>query len=133
MSKKQTDFLTLSEEVISELKGLGYMDSSLTNYRRHYRRIGSFMEEHAVKDYSPDWGKAFIDEYYPCDNDRRRMVLLMIRRLDDHLNGIPYRCHHAMKTPYVPPAFKSVLDDYQEYCGNIGNKPGTINGKNAFV
>ena len=78
MSKKQTDFLTLSEEVISELKGLGYMDSSLTNYRRLYRRIGSFMEEHAVKEYSPDWGKAFIDEYYPCDNDRRRMVSLML-------------------------------------------------------
>ncbi len=56
----------------------------------------------------------------------------MIRRLDDHLNGIPYRCHHAMKTPYVPPAFKSVLDDYQEYCGNIGNKPGTINEKKRF-
>ena len=78
MSKKQTDFLTLSEAVIIELKGLGYMDSSLTNYRRLYRRVGSFMEERAVKEYLPAFGKAFIDEYYPCDNDRRRMVSLMI-------------------------------------------------------
>ena len=39
MSKKQTDFLTLSEEVISELKGLGYMDSSLTNYRTRCQRV----------------------------------------------------------------------------------------------
>ena len=132
MSKKQTDFLTLSEEVISELKGLGYMDSSLTNYRRLYRRIGSFMEEHAVKEYSPDWGKAFIDEYYPCDNDRRRMVSLMIRRIDDYLNDIPYRCHRAMKKPNVPPTFAGLLDDYQEYCKGIGNKPETVRIKKDF-
>ena len=132
MSKKQTDFLTLSEEVISELKGLGYMDSSLTNYRRLYRRVGSLMEEHAVKEYSPDWGKAFIDEYYPCDNDRRRMVSLMIRRIDDYLNDIPYRCHRAMKKPNVPPTFAGLLDDYQEYCKGIGNKPETVRIKKDF-
>ena len=60
MSKKQTDFLTLSEEVISELKGLGYMDSSLINYRRLYARLGSFMEDHSIKEYSPTVGNAFI-------------------------------------------------------------------------
>ena len=132
MSEKQPDFWLLFEAVIAELGSMGYMDSSLINYRRLYARLGSFMEDHSIKEYSPAVGKAFTAEYYPCDNDRRRTVLLMIRRLDDHLNGIPYRCHHAMKTPYVPPAFKSVLDDYQEYCGNIGNKPGTINEKKRF-
>ena len=132
MSEKQTDFWTLSEAVIAELKSLEYMDSSLTNYRRLYARLGSFLKDHSIKEYSPAVGKAFIDEYYPCDTHRKRMVLLMIRRLDDHLNSIPYRCHRVMKTPDVLPAFESVLHDYQEYCGSIGNKPGTINVKKRF-
>ena len=93
MSEKQTDFRILSEAVISELKSLEYMDSSLTNYHRLYVRLGSFMEDHSIKEYSPAVGKSFIDEYYPCDTDRRRTVLLMVGRLDDHLNGTPYRCH----------------------------------------
>ena len=132
MSEKQTDFCTLSEAVIAELKSLGYMDSSLINYRRLYIRLDSFMQDHSIKEYSPAVGKAFLAEYYPCDNDRRIMVLLMIRRLDDHLNGIPYRCHRAMKTPDVPPVFAGLLDDYEEYCTSIGNKSGTINAKNSF-
>ena len=133
MSKKQTNFWTLSEAVIAKLKNLEYMDSSLTNYRRLYARLGSFMEDHSIKEYSPAVGIAFIDEYYPCDTDRRRMVLLMIRRIDDHMNGVPYRCHRAMKITEVPPVFAALFNDYQEYCGSIGNKPGTINEKNAFV
>ena len=132
MSEKRTDFWTLSEAVIAALKSLEDMDSSLTNYRRLYARLGSFLKDHSIKEYSPAVGKAFIDEYYPCDTHRKRMVLLMIRRLDDHLNSIPYRCHRVMKTPDILPAFESVLHDYQEYCGSIGNKPGTINVKKRF-
>ena len=78
MSEKQTDFWTLSEAVIAELKSLEYMDSSLTNYRRLYARLGSFLKDHSIKEYSPAVGKAFIDEYYPCDTHRKRMVLLTI-------------------------------------------------------
>ena len=132
MSEKQTDFWTLSEAVIAELKSLGYMDSSLINYRRLYARLGSFMEDHSINEYSPNVGNAFITKHYPCDNNRHRTVLLMIRRLDDHLNGIPYRCHRAMKAPDVPPAFTGVINDYLEYCTEICNKPGTINEKKRF-
>lgn len=78
MSEKQTDFEKLSEAVISELKGLEYMDSSLTNYRRLYARIGSFMYDHSIKEYSPQVGKDFVAEYYPFDTQRCRMVLMMI-------------------------------------------------------
>ena len=132
MSEKQTDFGTLSEAVIAELESMEYMDSSLTNYRRLYARLGSFMKDHSIKEYSPAAGKAFIDECFPCNTDRRRMILLMIRRLDDHLNGIPYRCHRTMKTPDVPPAFAGLIDDYEKYCTEIGNKPGTIDAKKYF-
>lgn len=132
MSEKQTDFRILSEAVISELKSLEYMDSSLTNYHRLYVRLGSFMEDHSIKEYSPAVGKSFIDEYYPCDTDRRRTVLLMVGRLDDHLNGTPYRCHRAMKTSTVSTVFAGLLDDYQEYCLIIGNKPGTVDTKKSF-
>ncbi len=52
MSEKQTDFGTLSEAVIAELESMEYMDSSLTNYRRLYARLGSFMEKQSIKEYS---------------------------------------------------------------------------------
>ena len=98
MNEKQTDFWTLFEAVIAELKGMEYMDSTLTSYHWVYARLGSFMEDHSIKEYSPTVGKAFIAEYYPCNTRRRRKILMIIKRLDDHLNNTPYRCHHAMKT-----------------------------------
>lgn len=130
---KQTDFFTLTEAVIAELKSMEYMDSSLTNYRRLYARLRSFMEDHSVKEYSQDVGKSFVAEYYPLDTNRRRAVLLMIRRLDDYLNNIPYRCHRAMNTPDVPPAFTGELNNYLKYCSSIGNKPRTIDAKKILL
>ena len=132
MSEKQTDFEKLSEAVISELKGLEYMDSSLTNYRRLYARIGSFMYDHSIKEYSPQVGKDFVAEYYPFDTQRCRMVLMMLRRLDDHLNDLPYRCHHSTKTPDASSAFVRWLDDYLDYCIGIGNKPETVKIKKGL-
>ena len=132
MNEKQKDFWTLSEAVIAELKGLKYMDSSLTNYRRLYARIGSFMEDRFIKEYSPAVGKEFINEYYPCDTRSRKIVLMMIRRLDNYQSKVPYRCHRAMKTSDIPSVFARVLDDYLEYCISIGNKSGTIEAKKFF-
>lgn len=132
MNEKQTDFRALSETVIAELKSMEYMDSSLTNYRRLYARLGSFMEKQSIKEYSPATGKAFIDECYPCDNNNRRTFLMMIRRLDDYLNNTPYRFHRIMKRTDIPSAFTGLLDDYLEYCVEIGNKERTINAKKYF-
>lgn len=132
MSEKQTNCWTLFEAVIAELKGMEYMDSTLAGYRWLYARLGSFMEDHSIKEYSPAVGKAFIAEYYPCNTGRRKKVLLIIKRLDDYLNNTPYRCHHAMKTPDVPPVFAGLLDDYQEYCISIGNRIKTVNKKKYF-
>ncbi len=129
MSKKQTDIRRLSEAVISKLRGLGYMDSSLTNYRRFYARIGSFMNERSINEYSPEVGKDFVVEHYPFDTERRRIVLSMIRRLDDHLNDLPYRYHRTMKTFEIPTAFAQLFDNYLTYCSDIGNKPATIEGR----
>ena len=132
MSEKQANFEKLSEAVISELKALGYMESSLNNYRKLYGCIEIFMKENSVENYSPEIGKSFISKYYSDDTQRRRVFLLMIRRLDDHLNNIPYRCHRAMKTSNVPLVFAGLLDDYQEYCIEIGNKPETVRIKKDF-
>ena len=129
MSEKRTDFGKLSEAVISELKSLGYMDSSLVNYRRFYARIGSFMNDRSINEYSPEVGKDFVVEHYPFDTERRRIVLSMIRRLDDHLNDLPYRYHRTMKMFKIPAAFVQLFDNYLIYCADIGNKPGTIDDK----
>lgn len=54
MSEKQANFEKLSEAVISELKALGYMESSLNNYRKLYGCIEIFMKENSVENYSPE-------------------------------------------------------------------------------
>lgn len=131
MSEKQTNFRKLSEAVISELKSLGYMDSSLANYRRFYARIGSFMNDRSIDEYSPEVGKDFVVEHYPFDTERRRIVLSMIRHLDDHLNDLPYRYHRTMKTFEIPTAFAQLFDNYLTYYADIGNKPGTIDVKKS--
>lgn len=128
MSEKQTNFRKLSEAVISELKSLGYMYSSLANYRRFYARIGSFMNDRSIDEYSLEVGKDFVVEHYPFDTERRRIVLSMIRHLDDHLNDLPYRYHRIMKTFEIPTAFAQLFDNYLTYCADIGNKPTTIEG-----
>ena len=132
MSKKQTDFRTLSEAVIAELKGMEYTDTTLASYSWVYARLGSFMVNHSIKEYSPTVGEAFIAECYPCNTRRRRTILMMIQRLDDHLNNAPYKYRPTVKTPYVPLAFARLLDDYQEYCISIGNSFKTVDKKKKF-
>lgn len=132
MSEKQTDFWTLSEAVIAELKGMEYTDSTLASYSWVYARLGSFMKDRSIKAYSSAVGEAFIAEYYPCNTRRRRRVLTIIKRLDDYLNNTPYRYHPTIKTPDVPLAFAGLLDDYQEYCISIGNRFKTVDKKKYF-
>lgn len=131
MSEKQTDFRKLSEAVLFELKSLGYMDSSLANYRRFYARISSFMNDRSIDEYSPEVGKDFVVEHYPFDTERRRIVLSMIRHLDEYLKDLPYRYHRAMKTFEIPADFAQLFDNYLKYCADIGNKPGTIDEKKS--
>ena len=132
MSEKETNFADLSESVILDLKALGYMDSTLTNYRRFYARLEMFMKTVAAKEYSSEIGKAFIELYYPADTKNRRTILTRIRRLDDHLNKLPYKFHRNMKITDIPTDFVQLLDDYLAYCDRIGNKSGTIEGKKSF-
>lgn len=56
----------------------------------------------------------------------------MIRRLDDYLNSVPYRCHRVIKAVRVPTDFKQLFDDYLVYCTDNGNKSRTINRKKGF-
>ena len=56
MSEKETNFADLSESVILDLKALGYMDSTLTNYRRFYARLEMFMKTVSAKEYSSERG-----------------------------------------------------------------------------
>ena len=51
---------------------------------------------------------------------------------DDHLNDLPYRCHHSTKTPDASSAFVRWLDDYLDYCIGIGNKPETVKIKKGL-
>lgn len=132
MKGKPIQFQFLSRAVLTELEALGYKNSTLTNYRRIYARIENFMSDNSIEEYSPFVGKAFVAKHYPDDTKASGSVILMIRRLDDYLNNVPYRCHRVIKAVRVPADFRQIFDDYLVYCTDNGNKSGTINRKKGF-
>lgn len=132
MKGKPIQFQFLLRAVLTELEALGYKNSTLANYRRIYARIENFMSDNSIEGYSLFVGKAFVAKHYPDDTKARRAVILMIRRLDDYLNNVPYRCHRGIKSVRVPADFKQLFDDYLVYCTDNGNKSGTIKRKKGF-
>lgn len=129
MREKEMNFSELSEAVVFRLVTLGYSDLSLVNYRRFYARVGSFMDKHSIDNYTPEVGLYFISEHYTFDTERRRIVLSMIRHLDEYFYDLPYRYHRAMKTVEIPVSFNRLFTNYLTYCSSIGNKPATIECK----
>ena len=115
----------LVDMVLLQLKQQQYMDSTLTTYKRIYRRIKEFMLQREVLNYDPAIGKNFLDNqnvaastmsFYSC----------AVRRINDAYLGKEYRCHHENETEKICTHFSELLTRYLGYCSHNGNKPGTI-------
>ena len=91
------DFDDLMKAVLEQLKSQKYMDSTLTVYRRTYKRIHIFLNHHGTDIYTHELGKAFL-----ADSNVSKTTFVAyscaVRRLDNYIDRKPYRCHHGIIT-----------------------------------
>lgn len=128
-----TDYTTipydvLAEMVITQLKEQHYMESTLTLYKRIYRRIKHFMHLNEFQNYNPDIGILFLSKQQVAASTLSSYKCA-VRRLNDFYEGKEFRCHHEGNTQKICDDFSELLDDYIAYSINIGNKQGTIRHK----
>lgn len=128
MDNNAIPFVELMNAVINQLKSWKYMDSTLIVYRRTYKRIQVFLSEHGTDIYTHELGQAFIDNSNVCKSTLSSYICA-VRRLDDYIDGKPYRCHHDEQKLEVPLEFADVLSDYLHECEQNGNKPPTVLAK----
>lgn len=128
MTLKDLPFHELMEEVLGQLKAQKYMDSTLAVYRRTYNRLYVFLQEIGTDTYTHETGHWFLENQKVCKSTLTQYACA-IRRLDDRIDGNPYRCHHADSVPQIPECFLTLLSEYLSDCERIGNQPSTVRSK----
>ena len=121
-------FDELMKAVLEQLKSQKYMDSTLTVYRRTYNRIHIFLNNHATDIYTHELGNTFLAASN-VSKSTLTAYACAVRRLDDYIEGKPYRCHHGDYNEQVPLIFEDTLIGYLQECIDNGNKPATICAK----
>lgn len=128
MPENTIPFDELMEEVLKQLGNHGYMDSTLIIYRRTYNRVHKFINQHFMGIYTKETGEEFLNCTNVCENTLPAYKCA-IRRLNDCLEGKPYRCHHGNPSAETPEIFVAVLESYLNECKNSGNAPATVIAK----
>ncbi len=128
MNNNTVPFAELAKNVLNQLKSQNYMDSTLIIYRRIYNRIHAFLNKHGTDMYTHKFGKAFVESTDVCRSTLATYTCA-VRRLDDYIDGKPYRCHHDNPKLTVPEEFYDILSEYLTECESNGNKPATIHAK----
>ncbi len=128
MTQKTVPFNELTESVLDQLKNKGYMESTLTVYRRTYNRVQAFISQSGEKIYTPDIGRDFLASV----NVKKSTFVAYactIRRLNDFINRKPFRSHHGCSHVQVPSEFADVMYKFLQECKDKGNKPTTLKSK----
>lgn len=128
MTRDFLNFTELMDCVINQLKEQNYMESTLTIYRRIYNRVHSLMQQQGTEIYTNEIGYAFLSGTNVCKSTYSAYSCA-IRRLDDYIEGIPYRCHHGNPGEEVPEILGCILNEYLIKCVESGNKPATVSEK----
>ena len=128
MRNNAVPFEELANNVLNQLKSQKYMDSTLVIYRRIYSRIHAFLNEHGTDVYTHEFGKSFVESTNVCKSTLATYACA-VRRLDDCIDGKPYRCHHENSKYTVPKEYSDILSEYLIECEAGGNKPATIHAK----
>lgn len=128
MGKIILPFDELMKAVLEQLKSQKYKDSMLTVYRRTYNRIHIFVNYHGMDIYTHELGKAFL-----ANSNVSKSTLVSyacaVRRLDDYIDGKPYRRHHSEYNEQIPLVLADTLMGYLQECMYNDNKPATICSK----
>ena len=125
MTKRTMSFKELMDQVLDQLKNQGYMDSTLTVYRQTYNRVHEFINQRGTDIYTKKAGEEFLRNTHVCKHTLAAYTCA-IRRLDDYLEGNPYRCHHGNPTEKVTELYASTMNEYLDECKCLGNAPATI-------
>lgn len=128
MTENTLPFHGLMEQVLIQLKDQGYMDSTITVYRRFYNRVNSYLNQMNTDIYTKAIGDSFLSTLNVSETTFVSYKCA-IRRLNDYIDGLPYRCHHGNPCDCVVDIYAPVLDEYLKYCKGINNKPATIHAK----
>lgn len=115
----------LVENVIVQLKEQHYMDSTIAVYRRFYGRVDDFMKRQGVVIYTKKLGEDFLNATHVCSSTMKAYECAT-RRLNDYVEGKPYRCHHGNPSEDISGTYLNLLDGYLEKCIKDGNKTATI-------
>ena len=128
MGQKAVPFNELMEGVLDQLRNKGYMESTLTVYRRTYTRVRAFLSECGTDVYTHELGADFLAGT-KVKKSTYTAYACAIRRLDDFIDEKPYRSHHDCPLVQVSPEFTCILDKYLQACRDEGNKPATLKSK----
>ena len=63
MTENILTFHDLMEQVLIQLKDKGYMDSTITVYRRFYNRVNSYLNQMNTDIYTKAIGDSFLSPY----------------------------------------------------------------------
>ena len=128
MTQKAVSFNELMDGVLDQLRTNGYMESTLTIYRRTYSRIRVFINRFDTDFYTPEIGAKFL-AYTKVKKSTASAYACAIRRLNDFIESKPFRSHHDCPHVQAPPEFTSILEEFLLECIDSGNKPATLQFK----
>ena len=121
--------------VITTLRQQNYLESTIINYRRLYNRLFKFMDDNDINEYSCDVGELFINNAVKNHNssNSKHIYTCGIRRLNDQIYGVHYRCHRSMKKlPEIPDTFSQPITSFIKYCSEeLNNKEWTLDFKRS--
>ena len=128
MTQKAVSFNELMDGVLDQLRINGYMESTLTIYRRTYSRIRVFINRFDTDFYTPEIGAKFLADT-KVKKSTASAYACAIRRLNDFIESKPFRSHHDCPHVQAPPEFTSILEEFLQECIDSGNKPATLQFK----
>lgn len=111
----------VTESILRQLQEQNYKETSLANYRRFYDRLYAFMSQNGIEVYNEEVGQIFFD-YISAGKSTSKFYAVAVRRLNNFINGVPYRCHHKVAVADIPATFT----EYSYYTHNPLNSYNPI-------
>lgn len=104
----------LINELIDQLRTMGFSEKTLHNYMVRLRPIQAYMRRYNIDTYSPEVGKSYYDYFlqtHTVNEIKKKELKASILRLNDVFRGASFvRMHTTRKTATIPICFKEDTD-----------------------